>query len=362
MNGTESLPRDDTAERFYLGCFFQYPERAGELFALGVSDTDFFDPFHQKLHKAIREQHQHGGINIELLRARLKPTTSASDLSRDYIDELASLVTTTAYAYVETGKIIECRRKRDRLEQIESWAHQYRNGHATEDIDKDLFATANDWLRERGNDQPRFRMYSAAELDAATFETTYYIDNILVANEPCALGGAEKSLKTTVMLAMGIALNLPEHFLGMFPVAESKRFLMFSGESSMATIQETTRRMCYRAGCELGDLEGFTISPDLPRLDDAGDVLEFEAIIADHGPDVVAVDPMMLCLGDIDEKAANMFSMGKLLRRLNEACLRNGATLILRTTPAGHRSMGPRRNFPGLPTAASNSLCGNGCC
>jgi hypothetical protein len=37
---------------------------------------------------------------------------------------------------------------------------------------------------------------------------------------------------------------------------------------------------------------------------------------------------MMLCLGDVDEKAANMFAMGTLLRRLNDACQKHNATLM----------------------------------
>jgi hypothetical protein len=119
-------------------------------------------------------------------------------------------------------------------------------------------------------------------------------------------------------------------------LAEPKRFMMFSGESGLPTLQETARRISRRAGYELGQLDGFSLSPDLPQLDDANDIAEFEAIIAGEQPDVVAVDPMMLCLGDVDEKAANMFSMGKLLRRLNEACLNNGATLVF-----AHHTSGP---------------------
>ena len=29
--------------------------------------SDFFDPYHQQIHKALHDQHQYGGINIELL-------------------------------------------------------------------------------------------------------------------------------------------------------------------------------------------------------------------------------------------------------------------------------------------------------
>ena len=187
------------------------------------------------------------------------------------------------------------------------------NGWTPEQLDQANEAALYDWKREAtANDKPRFRLYSAAELDSATFELTYYINDILSANEPCALGGAEKSLKTTIMLDMGVSLAVPaSHFLGVFPVAEPKRFIMFSGESGIRTLQETTRRICRRAGYELEQLDGFTLSPDLPQLDDVADVVEFEAVIAAEQPDVVAVDPMMLCLGDVDEKAANMFSMPK---------------------------------------------------
>ncbi len=130
------------------------------------------------------------------------------------------------------------------------------------------------------------------------------------------------------MLAMGVSLSIPVPFLGTFPVQYPKRFLMFSGESGMATLQETSRRICRSYGYELSDLDGFIISPDLPQLSNAVDIAELETVIAEHEPDVVGIDPMFLCMGDIDEKAANMFSMGKPLTKLNEACMRHNATLI----------------------------------
>ena len=142
------------------------------------------------------------------------------------------------------------------------------------------------------------------------------------------------------MLAAGVSLNVADNFLCCFPVTRRRNFLMFSGESGLATIQETARRICRVSGYELADLDGFHISPDLPQLDDLSDVAEFEAIVAHHMPDIVAVDPMMLCLGDVDEKAANMFHMGKLLRRLNEACQKNNATLMFAHHTSGVQQYG----------------------
>ena len=178
----------------------------------------------------------------------------------------------------------------------------------------DSTAAAED--RDEG---PRFRTYTAAELDDAEFPVEFFIENMLVKGQPCGLGGFEKTLKTTLMIAMGMSLALVVPFLGYFNVPERKRTLMFTGESGMATVQETARRICLSHGYDLRDVDGFVVSPDLPEVGNALDMIDFEGVIEQHRPDVVGVDPMYLCMGDVDEKASNMFSMAKPLRRTQQS-------------------------------------------
>lgn len=324
----DTPPTDALSERKILGAALRYPERFSEIRSLRITPEHFAaDDFHAKIFGTMVEQALRGDVNVAILRTQLKPRESAHDANIDYFDELGEFGSWSDVGPA-AASLTECLKKRVRLQQLEAWASQYRNDEPSADTDRDLFATANDWLRERVDDKPRFRTYTAAQLDGAEFPVRFLIDNILVEGQPCGVGGFEKSLKTTIMLASGIALDLCEPFLGMFPVSERKRFIMFSGESGMATLQETSRRICRSYGCELSELDGFIISPDLPQILDANDLADFDAVIDEHDADVVAIDPMYLCLGDIDERAANMFAMGKPLTRLNEVCVRRGRTLM----------------------------------
>ena len=235
---------------------------------------------------------------------------------------------TPAHAAHYVDRIRQAAQKRYLLSIGESIIEGARNGKAPTEIVTALRADLDDYERADVGDEPRYKVYSAAQLDSTTFDIDFAIRDLLFVGEPCVVGAPEKNLKTTLMLAAGVSLKLADKFLGQFQVDRPRGFLMFSGESGLRTIQETARRICRQAGCELSELDGFNISSDLPQLDNDTDILEFEAIVADYAPDVVAVDPMMLCLGDVDEKAANMFSMGKLLRKLNDACQKNNATLM----------------------------------
>lgn len=329
---TDILPRNLDAEKYVIGCLVRFPERADEIFTR-LTATDFFDAEHTKIFRVAQKQFAAGGIDPVLLASEVGAAQTLVELGLNP----ANAPATAVHIPSEAAKIVECRRKRQLHSMFNDAALATLNGRPSEEIFRTVLGDMADFGREKVSaSEPRFRLYSAAELDRAEFPENYLVERILCANEPLALGGAEKSLKTTIMVQMGIALAVRQPFLGVFQVPESKRFLMLSGESSMRTIQETARRMCRSIGYELGDVDNLTISPDLPQLDNLDDVIEFEAIVADNLPDVVGIDPMMLCLGDIDERAANMFSMGKLLRRLNEACVKHNATLTF-----AHHTSGP---------------------
>ena len=89
--------------------------------------------------------------------------------------------------------------------------------------------------------QPKFETYTLDHLLAGDFRVTYLIDGILVAGQPCLCVGPQKSLKTTLLLYMALCLSMGKSFLGR--ACTKNRVLFMSGESGMATLQETAMRM-----------------------------------------------------------------------------------------------------------------------
>lgn len=111
-----------------------------------------------------------------------------------------------------------------------------------------------------------YRRISCAELDAADYELEYLIDGCLVAGQPCGLAGAKKCLKTSILIDLGISLAMGGCFLGKLKVNRACRVGIMTGESGMATIQETARRICYEAGYRLSDVGGLVFSDQLPQF------------------------------------------------------------------------------------------------
>jgi len=172
-----------------------------------------------------------------------------------------------------------------------------------------------------------FRRITCAELDAATYDLEYLIDGALVAGQPCILAGGKKCLKTSLLIDLGISLATGGYFLGRLKVNRACRVGIMTGESGLATIQETARRVAAAAGYRLGDIDGLVFSEDLPQF---GSVAHQEALrrfIMRDGLEVIPVDPAFMCMPDVDH--ANLFEVGMRLRGVSQVCQEAGALLLL---------------------------------
>ncbi len=117
---------------------------------------------------------------------------------------------------------------------------------------------------ESGKESIRFQRISSAELDTTNYELTYLVDDILVDQQPCLMAGPHKSLKTNVLVDLSISLAIGGRFLGVFNVPRPVRVGVMSGESGLATLQETGRRIARAAGTRLSDIDNLIWTPDLP--------------------------------------------------------------------------------------------------
>jgi hypothetical protein len=179
-------------------------------------------------------------------------------------------------------------------------------------------------------DQPpkkRFRLFTAAQLNAGQYETRSLIPGVLAAGQPGGVFGAFKTLKTSIAADLLISLASGTKFLGRFPVPEPGRVLFLSGESGLAALQSIARRICAERGLSLDSLENFKLSPDLPRLDRPSDVAALKKLVEREKPVCVVIDPAYLAMGS--DQSRNLFAMGSLLHPLAELCESTGCTVLV---------------------------------
>ena len=87
-----------------------------------------------------------------------------------------------------------------------------------------------------------------AELMRADVSVEYLIDGILVAKQPILLAGPVKSLKTSILLDLCLALATGKYFLGQFNVTRRVPVAVLTGESGLAVIKETLHRIAGALG------------------------------------------------------------------------------------------------------------------
>jgi hypothetical protein len=183
--------------------------------------------------------------------------------------------------------------------------------------------------REEGQQRRpvRFHRISCLELDASTYEAEYLIDGLLVAKQPCILAGGKKCLKTSLLIDLGISLAVGGCFLGRLRVNRACRVGIMTGESGLATIQETARRIAAAAGYRLGEIANLIFSETLPQFGSPEHEEALRRFIMDDALEVLVVDPAYMCLPDVDH--ANLFQVGEKLRGVSQVCQETGALLLL---------------------------------
>ena len=100
-----------------------------------------------------------------------------------------------------------------------------------------------------------------------------------------------------------------------------------SGESGLGTLQETARRIAYRAGKRLTDIDGLIFSEQLPQFGNFEHETALEKFIVDNGLEILAIDPAYLAMPSDDP--GNLFEQGRLLRGMSEVCREAGCMMIL---------------------------------
>ncbi len=337
MTSVEAIPRAPDCERALVRMLMRCPsEAAPRIFSKIAPRTDITSPLEREIIEAFGQVYRDTGAADPLQVVKLldgnkelegEPSVSvllsyAEHHGLDGENDFESL----AFLDGRIEEILSRRRKRQLIEIAESAQDAARNGHSPEDVVKLLTADLEDIRREISSTKRPFTAISAAEFASTSYELNYLVPGLLVEGQPTIAAASKKGMKTSVLMDYTIAQAAAGHFLGFFPVAESRRVLFCSGESGLATLKETALRQCAAAGYNLASLN-LSISTDLPKCGHGDNLEDFRTFIADEGAEVVIVDPAYLCFPAAD--AGNVFAQGELLRGLNDVIAEQRATLIL---------------------------------
>ena len=173
-----------------------------------------------------------------------------------------------------------------------------------------------------------YQRITSRELDTGDYSIEYVVDGVLVDLQPCVIGGGYKTLKTSIAADLALSIAFAGKFLGMFDVPVAHRVAVMSGESGLATLQETARRICRAAGRRLSDASVIW-SPDLPRFDSEPHMDALRRFLTDDELTVCIIDPAYLAMGGNPEDHRNVFAIGERLRSIGDACLSVGVTPII---------------------------------
>jgi len=171
-----------------------------------------------------------------------------------------------------------------------------------------------------------FPIISAKELDEADYSVTYLVDGILTAQN-AIMAAPSKSMKTTLCIDLALSLATGKPFAGKFVVPNAVSVLFMSGESGLATLQETARRIAKSKGLKLSEVGGFFVSDKVPWLFNKKHMGELEKLLDETKPKVLICDPVYQMIDG--QKAENMFLMGQQLARIAKLCADRGILLIL---------------------------------
>jgi hypothetical protein len=265
--------------------------------------------------------------SVDLTPANLAPLYRRDGLefpAADIAEIIGAACVTSATAAYNAG-LIERAAKQRRLRELGiELIQRAHNGKIDREEIKLLF---DDVIETETSESILFPALTCAELDGGQFDIEFLISGILVARQPCIMAGPQKSLKTSLLVDLGISLATGGHFLGRFPVTRPARVALMTGESGLGTLQETARRIAYAAGKHLAEIDGLLFSEHLPRFGNYEHETALEKFIVDNALEVLAIDPAYLAMpGDRPE---NLFEQGRLLRGMSEVCREAGCMMIL---------------------------------
>lgn len=170
---------------------------------------------------------------------------------------------------------------------------------------------------------------TSAEFFAQEYHDDYIVENILNRGENCIIGGAMKTLKTSLMVDLAISIGFGSPFLGKFNTKQATVGVI-SGESGQKTLQGLGNRVAKAKG-RLASNAAVHWSFKLPCLMERRWQRALVNWVSELGIEVLFIDPTYLALLDMNtaKGAANLYVMGAALRELAEVLQESRVTPVL---------------------------------
>jgi hypothetical protein len=176
-----------------------------------------------------------------------------------------------------------------------------------------------------------FKLLDVNELLDGDFTLDYLVNGVLVNGQPAIIAAPSKSMKTTLSLDLAISLaagGMGGRFINQFRVEAPHRVGVMTGESGLATVQETIRRICAAKLIDPLDLrERLFVTDEIPMLHQLPDLNGVEMLLAKLEIDVLICDPVYQMIDG--SEAGNLFRMGQQLKPMADICRGMNCTPIL---------------------------------
>jgi DnaB helicase-like protein/AAA domain-containing protein len=307
-------------ERAVLGGLLIDPGQMSEVLKI-VSADDFYSSPHEMIFRVMQDLHRDGkSWDVDIIATELGLRRQFDVIGGD--NYLAKIVSQLPHA--------EQTREHAGYVKFDSDLRRYQQ--AGDELSRDALsrrftpAQVLDRHKARIEDAPAvsvpfdLQMISSRELCEPVDPPKWFINQVMLPDQPMVIGGPMKSLKTSIMADMSVSLGTATWFLGRFPVKRLVRVAVISGESGRLIIRGQAKQVAEDRGVYLEDADilwGFK----LPDLTSDAHLKVLEKMIRDTGREVLMIDPLYLTmLGDkVDQ--ANMFAMGPFLDRFGKMCL-----------------------------------------
>jgi hypothetical protein len=198
--------------------------------------------------------------------------------------------------------------------------------------------------------------------DLAAFvdeEVDWVVSNAFSADQTTLFGARSKATKTTQLAELGVALATCTDWLGVFTVPRARRTLFITGEANNRAISRRLDRACRARGATLDDLRGMlrVEALEFPQLPSAADREAVARTVAEHGIEVVIVDPLYRGLAGLD--SARVTEIGGAIVEFAQACRPAALILSHHCNKSAAREYGKPPELEDMTGAGVAECCGN---
>lgn len=172
-------------------------------------------------------------------------------------------------------------------------------------------------------------LLSYRELWEAQEDERFLVQDILVVGQPGLIGGASKTLKTSLSLDLAVSIASGTPFLGRYDVLEPGGVVFVSAESGRKTISKNIQAIAETKGLNAESDLPLYMSFKKPQLTSPGHLASIAAQLRVKKPKLLLLDPTYLLLGVDADRSKNVFAMGEILGSIADVCAEHETAVML---------------------------------